>query len=102
MLKRDCPIEKTLNLITGKWKSVIIFQLFEHQKCRFSELQRLIPECSKRMLALQLKELEKANIIQKNIILTSPAKTEYSLTPYGQTLEPVIKSIDTWGKQQKN
>lgn len=100
MVKRDCPIEETLQLIAGKWKGVIIYQLFQNQKCCFSELQKLIPDCSKRMLALQLKELEKSNVIQKNVLATSPTKTEYSLTSFGKTLEPVIESINAWGEQK--
>lgn len=99
MAEKDCPIENTIKLINGKWKSVIIYRLFQYQKCRFSELQKLIPDCSKRMLALQLKDLEEAGIIQKRVISTVPAKTEYLLTEYGQTLEPVIKSIDQWGRK---
>lgn len=95
---KKCPIEDTLKLIHGKWKSVIIYQLFQHQQCRFSELQKLIPDCSKRMLALQLKDLGRAKIVQKRILSTTPPQTEYSLTSFGRTLEPVIMSIDQWGR----
>lgn len=99
MVEKDCPIENTLKLINGKWKSVIIYQISEYEPCRFSELQKLIPDCSKRMLALQLKDLEGANIIQKRVYSTVPPKTEYSLTEVGKSLVPIIRSINQWGKK---
>jgi DNA-binding HxlR family transcriptional regulator len=74
-----CPVESTLQIISGKWKSVIIFKLMKHDVCRFGELQRLIPDCSKRMLALQLNELEDDNIINKTLI-------------------PVINEMAKWGE----
>ena len=45
MVEKDCPIENTLKLINGKWKSVIIYQISEYEPCRFSELQKLNPDC---------------------------------------------------------
>ena len=99
MVEKDCPIENTLKLINGKWKGVIIYQISEYEPCRFSELQKLIPDCSKRMLALQLKDLEEASIIQKRVYSTVPPKTEYSLTEVGKSLVPIIRSINQWGKK---
>lgn len=97
----DCPIENTLKLINGKWKSVIIYQLSKYQPCRFSELQKLIPDCSKRLLAMQLKELEKDGLINKKVFATVPPKTAYSLTAVGQTLKPVVTAMNQWGKSKK-
>ncbi|WP_407458897.1 winged helix-turn-helix transcriptional regulator, partial [Limosilactobacillus vaginalis] len=71
----QCPIERTLKQISGKWKSVIIFRLLEHPRCRFNQLQKLIPECSRRMLALQLKELEHDGLISKTVYPVVPPKT---------------------------
>lgn len=90
----SCSLENTLSIIAGKWKSVIIYYLLQRKVCRFSELQKLIPDCSKRMLALQLKDLEKAKIINKKVYPVVPPKTEYSLTDLGKTLFPVIKAMD--------
>ena len=98
----SCSLENTLNIISGKWKSVIIYHLLKREVCRFSELQKLIPECSKRMLALQLKELEKAKIINKKVYPVVPPKTEYSLTDLGKTLFPVIKAMDEWGLEHNS
>lgn len=93
----DCPIESTLKQISGKWKSVIILKLLEHSKCRFNELQKLIPECSRRMLALQLKELEDDGLITKVVYPVVPPKTEYFLTERGRQLKPVIEGLQKWG-----
>ncbi|WP_308556355.1 helix-turn-helix domain-containing protein [uncultured Lactobacillus sp.] len=94
-----CPVESTLQIISGKWKSVIIYHLIKEKNCRFSELQRLIPNCSRRMLSLQLKELINDHIISKNIIPSVPLKTSYSLTPLGKTLMPLILEMERWGEQ---
>ncbi len=93
-----CPVESTLQIISGKWKSVILFHLIKHEICRFSELQRLMPDCSKRMLALQLNELEADDIIQKTIYPVMPPKTEYQLSEFGKTLIPVIDEMVKWGE----
>lgn len=93
----SCPMEYTLSLIAGKWKTVILYHLFHQQVCRFSDLQKLMPDCSRRMLSLQLKELEKDQIINKKIYPVVPPKTEYSLTKLGTSLLPVITAMDQWG-----
>ena len=98
----SCSLENTLSIIAGKWKSVIIYYLLQRKVCRFSELQKLIPDCSKRMLALQLKDLENAKIINKKVYPVVPPKTEYSLTDLGKTLFPVIKAMDDWGANYHN
>lgn len=95
---KRCPIEKTLKQISGKWKSVIIYMLLKHQTCRFNELQKLIPDCSRRMLALQLKELEHDGLIVKKVYPVVPPKTEYSLTERGKNLKPVVEGLQQWGK----
>ncbi len=58
-----CPVESTLQIISGKWKCVFLYRLIKHKVCRFSELQRYMPGRSRRMLALQLNELEADNVI---------------------------------------
>lgn len=96
MIINNCQIEQTLQLISGKWKSVIIFMLLQHGTMRFSELQAAIPNCSKRMLSLQLKSLEQDQLIQKRVYATVPPKTEYSLTKLGAGLRPVIENLENW------
>ncbi|MFC2684463.1 MAG: winged helix-turn-helix transcriptional regulator [Limosilactobacillus oris] len=95
----NCPIDHTLQQIAGKWKGPIIMMLLEHPNCRFNELEKLLPACSRRMLALQLRELVAAGIIAKKVTATVPVQTSYSLTPRGQRLRPVIEGMQKWGQQ---
>lgn len=99
---KDCPIEHTLKLISGKWKSVIIRVLLKNQVCRFSEIQRAIPDCSRRMLSMQLKELVEDGLVKKHVYATVPPKTEYSLTKAGLGLRSLINSMQEWGQHDLN
>lgn len=94
-----CPVESTLQIISGKWKSVIIYHLIKEGNCRFNQLQKLMPNCSRRMLSLQLKELISDHIISKTTFPTVPPKTSYSLTQLGKTLTPLILEMEKWGEQ---
>ncbi|VDG19566.1 winged helix-turn-helix transcriptional regulator [Lactiplantibacillus mudanjiangensis] len=92
-----CPVESTLQIIAGKWKSVIIYHLIQDHISHFGTLQRQIPACSRRMLALQLQELIADQIIVKTIDPATPLKTTYQLSAFGKTLTPVIMAMATWG-----
>ncbi len=92
-----CPLDTTLEILSGKWKSIIICRLME-KKMRFTELLRTMPSCTRRMLALQLNQLADSHIIFKKIYPDDvPIKTVYALTGLGETLVPIIKQMDTWG-----
>ena len=95
----DCYIAFTLELIGGKWKTLILWNLVDGKK-RFGELRKLIPDCSQRMLTRQLRELEGDNIVSRKIYRQIPPKVEYSLTPAGQTLTPILKLACDWGKKR--
>ena len=95
--QEGCPVESTLQIISGKWKAVILYHLFKDKVCHFGQLQREIKDCSSRMLALQLNELEKDGVINKTIFPVIPPKTEYTLTEFGKSLAPVIESMEAWG-----
>lgn len=92
-----CPVEAALDLIGGKWKAVILFRLMEGTK-RFNELHRLIPHVTRRMLTLQLRELEADSIITRKVYQQVPPKVEYSLTELGVTLKPVLEALKSWGE----
>ena len=95
----NCPMEATLDLIGGKWKSVILFRLNEGTK-RFSELGRLLPRITPRMLTQQLRDLERDGLVSRKIYAEVPPRVEYSLTDTGRTLQPVLDALKAWGEKQ--
>lgn len=92
-----CPVEGTLQLIGGKWKGVVLFHLLGGTM-RFNALRRQLPNCTQRMLTNQLRELEAGGLVHREIYPEVPPKVEYSLTPRGRTLEPVIMALKMWGE----
>lgn len=92
-----CCTSLTMGIIGGKWKTVILFYLLEG-KLRYNELRKEMPTVTERTLSLQLKTLEKDGIIKRKVYTSKPPlKVEYSLTDFGKTLIPLIKSIADWG-----
>lgn len=91
-------VETSLDLLVGKWKPVILFHLIDNGTLRFSELQRLIPNVTKKMLTTQLRELEYHDVVKRKIYAQIPPKVEYSITKYGQGLMPLLLSMHEWGK----
>ena len=86
-----------MDVIGGKWKVIIIHHLLDGTK-RFSELRRLIPQVTQRMLTLQLRELERDGAVHREVYAQVPPKVEYSLTETGKTLEPILLIMHDWGK----
>jgi DNA-binding HxlR family transcriptional regulator len=91
-----CPVEACFEVIGGKWKGVILFHLLGGTM-RFNELMRNMPKVTQRMLTRQLRELEIDGIIQRRIFPEVPPKVEYSLTEFGRTLEPILRTLQKWG-----
>lgn len=91
-----CPVTFTVDVIGGKWKSLILFHLISGTR-RFNELRRLMPEITQRMLTLQLRELETDRVINREIYREVPPKVEYSLANLGETLIPLITAMREWG-----
>lgn len=94
----DCPLRLTMSLIDSKWKSCILDEL-RHQSLRPSELHRLLPEATPRVLDLQLKELVEDGLVTKMIYPELPPRSEYSITALGMTLIPIIDAMIDWGNQ---
>ncbi|WP_019394708.1 winged helix-turn-helix transcriptional regulator [Priestia filamentosa] len=92
----SCPVEATVDVIGGKWKSVIVYHLLNGTK-RFNELKKLNKGITQRMLTLQLRELEASGIVHREIYRQIPPKVEYSLTEFGRSLEPLILFMRNWG-----
>lgn len=97
MQKTDrCPVEATLDLIGGKYKSLILWHL-SGGKLRFNELHKLIKGATPKMLTQQLRELEAQNLIHREIYPVIPPKVEYSLTELGHSLLPILAAMRDWG-----
>jgi DNA-binding HxlR family transcriptional regulator len=97
----DCTVTYAIGLLGGKWKLVIIYYLIQETR-RFNELRRLIPEVTQQMLTLQLRELESDGIVHRQIYAQIPPKVEYSLTPHGRRLEPILNLLGVWGEEHRN
>jgi DNA-binding HxlR family transcriptional regulator len=91
-----CPIEVILDLIGGKWKGVIIYNLMDGVK-RYSYLQRNIPKITPRMLTRQLKSLEKNGLVTRTVYPTVPPTVEYALSDYGKKFIPLLEQMHSLG-----
>ncbi|RXZ83085.1 transcriptional regulator [Paenibacillaceae bacterium] len=92
-----CKFETALEIFVGKWKPVILLRLFSNGTMRFSELQRSIPDITKKMLTQQLRELEYHDIVHREVYHQVPPKVEYSITEYGNKLSHIMQSLNDWG-----
>jgi len=91
-------VQTTFKVLGGKWKLLILWNLKDCTR-RFSELKRLIPSISEKMLIQQLRELEKDGLVRRYAYPQVPPKVEYSFTDYGRSLEPVLQVLCNWGEQ---
>lgn len=91
-----CAVEAAISLIDGKWKSVVLFHLLDGTM-RFNELRRQIPGVTQRMLTNQLRELEEDGLINRKVYAQVPPKVEYSLSPLGRSIEPILLALKDWG-----
>lgn len=93
-----CALDVTMDYVGGKWKTVVLWYLRKDKK-RYSELRKLIPDITERMLSIQLKQLEDDGLIKREVFTEKPPlKVEYSLTDFGKTLIPVLDALALWGR----
>ena len=93
-------VETAFRMLEGRWKMVIIFQLFDREVLRFSELQRAIPGISEKMLIQQLRDLERDGIVARTIYSQVPPKVEYQLTQWGQAMCPALDALLEWAARK--
>ena len=94
--QEECAVEATVAVIGGKWKPILLFHLLSGPK-RYSELQRLVPQASDRMLTRSLRELEQDGLIVRSVFPEVPVRVEYALSPDGKTLIPILNAMSEWG-----
>ena len=94
--ENGCPVVLTLDMIGGKYKAVILWNLLNNT-LRFGELRKLIPQATPKMLTQQLRELEDDNLVIRTVYPVVPPKVEYSLTELGKSIEPILTAIYNWG-----
>ncbi|MGD1699619.1 winged helix-turn-helix transcriptional regulator [Dapis sp. BLCC M229] len=99
--KENCAAEITLKVIGGRWKLLIIKELFDGVK-RFNELHRSLKGVTQKMLTQQLREMEADGIVHREVYLQVPPKVEYSLTSLGKSLQPMINQMHEWGIKHPN
>jgi len=98
--KAIMPVRDALDILNGKWKLPIIISLSFGNK-RFSEMSRQIPGITDKMLSKELRELEINELVKRTVYDAVPVVVEYSMTPYGKTLEPLIDELQKWGTKHR-
>jgi DNA-binding HxlR family transcriptional regulator len=93
-----CPVEATLEAIGGRWKVLILYELFNGTR-RFGELHRSLHGITQKMLTQQLREMERDGLVHREVYMQVPPKVEYSLTSLGKTLRPVLDAMHLWGRR---
>lgn len=93
---RSCPAESAVKLIGGRWKIVILWYLFQGVH-RYSELRRTLTGITQKVLTQQLRDMERDGIVARTVYAEVPPKVEYSVTPLGLSLKPVVEAMHRWG-----
>lgn len=92
--------EACFRLLEGRWKLLILFNLFDGHVLRFSELEKRIAGISQKMLAQQLRRLETDGIVERTVYDQLPPRVEYRMTPWGQALCPALDGLLKWSEQR--
>ena len=95
----NCPAERAIYFLGGKWKIRILFTLFQNKMVRFNGLKKILKTITQQMLSKQLKELEIDGIVNRKVHQVVPPKVEYSLTEFGLSVMPILRSFSEWNKK---
>lgn len=95
----NCPMRRTLELLSGKWRTHVIYELCKKEKCRFGELKKAMPRITNTMLTTTLRDLEEVGIVCREQFNEIPPHVEYSLTEKGKALLPVFTELAKWGEE---
>ncbi|MCF6111788.1 winged helix-turn-helix transcriptional regulator [Mesorhizobium muleiense] len=91
------PAERALKVISGRWKAVILYHLFDGPR-RLSALKTLVPDITQKVLIQQLREMEEHGLVRREIFAEIPSRVEYSATRLGLSLEPILLALCAWGQ----
>ena len=97
----ECPVATTVQLIGNKWKLLIIRNLLAGNQ-RFTDFVKTIPGISKKVLTDNLRALEDDGLVEREVFAEVPPRVEYSLTPLGETLRPILDAMFDWGANYKS
>ncbi|GII02315.1 winged helix-turn-helix transcriptional regulator [Planobispora takensis] len=92
-----CGIDAAMDVVSGKWKSLILWELHDHGTRRFAELRRGLPGVSEKMLIQHLREMEEDGLVHREVYREVPPKVEYSLTEHGLSLNAALAPLGEWG-----
>ena len=98
----ECPVATTVQLIGNKWKLLILRNLIYNNSQRFTDFIKTIPAISKKVLTDNLRALEDDGIIEREVFAEVPPRVEYSMSPLGKSLKPVLDAMKEWGTDYKN
>ncbi|MCO7225643.1 helix-turn-helix domain-containing protein [Pleionea sp. CnH1-48] len=93
---QDCPLTTAIEVIGGKWKVIILYQL-KNKTLRFGELKRSIPKITQKVLTQQLKEMEQDQLVHRKVYAEVPPRVEYSRTELAEKLDPILEAMCQWG-----
>lgn len=92
------PVERALKVISGRWKPVILYYVFSGPK-RLSELKRMMPDITQKVLIQQLREMEEHGLVRREVFAEVPVRVEYTATELGFGLEPILYALCQWGQR---
>ncbi|GGT02488.1 transcriptional regulator [Streptomyces kurssanovii] len=95
-----CGVDAALDVVSGKWKGLILWELDTHRVRRFAELRRGLPGVSEKMLTQHLREMEADGLVHREVYAEVPPRVEYSLTEHGHTLNQALGPLGAWGTER--
>lgn len=95
-----CGIDAALDVVSGKWKGLILWELDEHGVRRFAELRRGLPGVSEKMLTQHLREMEDDGLVHRRVYAEVPPRVEYTLTEHGRALNAALAPLGDWGVER--
>ncbi|TDD50382.1 winged helix-turn-helix transcriptional regulator [Saccharopolyspora elongata] len=95
-----CGIDAAMDVVSGKWKVLILWELEAHGTRRFAELRRGLPGVTEKMLTQHLREMEQDELVHREVYREVPPKVEYSLTEHGESLNRALTDLGIWGNER--